>query len=128
MISADVSGGKKYAKQVRRLERMQRLHRLYLYRGVAVSSMLIFSASIFAIELDKNGWGRTANAIFPATLIICLVAPVVFLANLVILYRWRCPRCRAETIGWVAKEADCFKCGLAFRRHSETAPPRVTQE
>ena len=57
--------------------------------------MLIFRASIFAIELDKNGWGRTANAIFPATFIICLVAPVVFLANLVILYRWRCPRCRS---------------------------------
>ena len=104
-----------YTGKILWLQRMQKFHRFYLYRGVAASSLLIFVAVIVAVQLDKNGLGRVANALFSGVLISCLLAPILFLVNLVTLYRWRCPRCSTGTMGWVTKEAECFSCGLPFR-------------
>lgn len=117
-----------YVDKVRWLQRMQRYHRFYFYRGVAISSLLIFVAVIMAVQLDTHGWGRTANALFSAVLISCAFAAILFLVNLVILYKWRCPRCRTETMGWVRKEAECFRCGLSFRTDKEIMPPRLARK
>ncbi len=101
------------------LQRMQKFHRFYLHHGVAASSLLIFVAVIAAIQLDKNGWDKSANALFSGVLVSCLLAPLLFLVNLVTLYRWRCPRCSLGTMGWVTKEAECVNCGLPFKTENE---------
>jgi hypothetical protein len=111
-----------YEGKVRWLQRMQKFHWFYFYRGVAVSSLLIFVAVIVAVQLDKHGGSRSANALFSAVLISCLFALILFFVNLVILYRWQCPRCGTETMGWVTKEAECFRCGLPFRTDNEITP------
>lgn len=107
-----------YDGAIRRLECMQRFHQFYLRYGIGTSSMLIFLATVIAVKLDRHGWGGGGNALFEATLVICLLAPVCFVVNLFLIRGFRCPRCKTETIGWVKKEAQCFTCGLEFGTHN----------
>ena len=95
---------------------MQQFHRFYLNRGVAVSSAAILLAVIAAVSLSKHEWEKTANLLFETVLLFCVLGPLCFFLNLLVVRAWRCPRCDSQPVGWVKKERKCFDCGLDFEQ------------
>ncbi len=49
-----------HSAAVRRLERMQVFHRLYLQNGIAASMACMFITEVIALTLDNHGWHRSA--------------------------------------------------------------------
>ena len=104
---------------------MQSFHRFYLNRGVAVSSAVLLLAVIASISLSKHGWEKTANLLFETVLLVCVLGPLCFFLNLLVVRRWRCPCCGSQPVGWVEKERKCFDCGLDFEQLNSLDGGRV---
>ena len=105
------------ARPVKRLERMQGFHDLYLRYGVAVSMALIFATEVGALTLEKHSWGRSAFIalkMFELSLILSALGPIYFFVNLIIVGKWRCPQCGEKPSGWVEKGQRCGNCGFPF--------------
>ena len=106
----------RYVRQIRRLKAMQSFHHFCLSRADLVSSAAILLAVIAALSLSNHGREKTANLLFETVLVSCVLWPLCFFLNLLVVRTWRCPRCNSQPVGWVEKERKCFDCGLDFEQ------------